>query len=125
MSQLDKTTLSSVDVRTKRPLFEESSQSIATAAKKAVLVVHSDTHIESQVGVSSNFCSMSSMEDHHQVDNDLAVPNTTSSINQTDCLFPPEAQAKFDTSSDSQLSLSQGSFLAVIPGLRRACNKVH
>ena len=96
MSQPDSTTPSSVNARTKRPLFEES-QSITTVAMKAVLVVNSDMHFESHLGVSSDFCSMSSMEHHLQVDNDLAVPNTTSSNNQTDCLFPPEAQAKIHT----------------------------
>ena len=32
-----------------------------------------------------------------RIDNDLAVHNTTGSINQTDCLFPPEVQANIDT----------------------------
>ena len=46
------------------------------------------------------------MEDHHQVDNDLAVANTTGSINQTGCLFPPEAQAKIVTLQATVNSLS-------------------
>ena len=125
MSQPDNTTLGSVDVRTKRPLSEES-QSIATAAKKAVLVVNSDTHFESQVGLSSDFCSMSSMEDHHQVDNDndLTVLNTTSLINQTDCLFPPEAQAKIDTLQATVNSLSANvAFLLSYLGLEEHATK--
>ena len=96
MSQLDNTTLGSIDARTKRPLSEES-QSTTTAVKEAVLVVNSDMYFESQMRVWSDFCSISSMEDHHQFDNDLAVRNTVRSINQTNCLFPPEAQAKIDT----------------------------
>ena len=123
MSQPDNTTPGSVDARTKRPLFEES-QSITTVAMKAVLVVNSDMHFESQVGVSSDCCSMSSLEDHHQVDNDLAVPNTTSSINQTDCLFPPAVKAKIDNLQATVNSLSaKVAFLLSYLGLEEHSTK--
>ena len=52
------------------------------------------------------FCSMSSIEDRHQVDNDFAVSNLTGSINKTDCLFPPEAQTKSNTLQSTLNSLS-------------------
>ena len=82
------------------------SLSLLQQQKKAVLVVNSDTHFESQVGVSSDFCSISSMKDHLQVGNDFAVHNTTSSLNHTDCLFPPETQAKIHTFQATVNSLS-------------------
>ena len=61
-----------------------------------------------------DFCSMLSMEDHHQFDNDndLVVLNTTSSINKTDCLFPLEAQAKINTLQATVNSLSQPRWLS-------------
>ena len=68
----------------------------------------SDAHFESLVGVSTEFCSMSSMKDHHQFDNDndLAVHNTTGSINQTYCLFHQKLKLKL-TLFKRQSTLSQ------------------
>ena len=77
--------------------FAVESQYTTTAFKKAALIVNFDTHFESQVGVSSDLYSISSMEDYRQVENDLAVHAITSSNNQCDCLFLSEAQAKTDT----------------------------
>ena len=64
------------------------------------------------------------MEDYHQLYNDFAVPNTTGSINQTDCSFPPEAQTKLDTFQATVNSLSaKVAFLLSYLGLEEQSTK--